>query len=143
MSKTQFAIDTFNNNFNCAQAVLTAFSDELGLDKVTALKVSTCFGGGMRCGEVCGAVTGALMAIGMKYGHYISDDIESKNNAYSKTSEFSNEFIAKNDSIICKKLLCYDLSQPEDLQKIKEQNLFRTICPKMISDAVEILEKIL
>jgi C_GCAxxG_C_C family probable redox protein len=115
MDKVQTAVTTFNNNFNCSQAVFSAFSEELGLDRATTLKIASCFGGGMQCGEVCGAVTGALMAIGLKYGQSLPDDIKSKENANAKAREFIAKFKAKNQTILCKELLGYYVSLPEDM----------------------------
>lgn len=143
MDRKQTAVDTFSNNFNCAQATFSAFAEDLGLEQATSYKVAACFGGGMRCGEVCGAVTGALMAIGLKYGHSTPEDLASKELANAKAVEFIERFKAKNDTILCKDLLCYNLSLPEDMQKAKELNLFATVCPRLIADAVEITEAIL
>jgi len=143
MDKIKSAHNVFASNFNCAQAVLSSFCEELGLDTETALKIATCFGGGMRCGELCGAVTGAQMAIGLKYGHYISDDLETKNNCYAKACEFNDKFKQKNGSLICRELLGYDARIPEQAQKIKELDLHNKLCPALIASAIEIAEEIL
>lgn len=143
MDRKQTAVDTFNSNFNCAQAVFSAFAPDLGLERPTALKIASCFGGGMRCGEVCGAVTGALMALGLKYGQSLSEDTEAKLQANAKASAFIELFKKKHGTILCKDLLGYNLSIPDDLQKIKEQNLFGTVCPRLVADATELAEQIL
>ena len=137
------ALDTFENSFNCAQAVFSSLSAELGLDRETSLKIASCFGGGMRCGEVCGAVTGALMAIGLKYGFYKTGDIQAKMKANEKAVEFIRQFKEKNRSILCRELLGYNLSKPEDMKKIQEKALFQTVCPKMVAEAVEIAERVI
>ncbi len=80
--------EIFMNNYNCSQVVLSLFCEELGLEKDIALKLSTGFGSGLRRGEVCGAVSGAIMAIGLKYGHYLKDDTDSKSKTYDLTEEF-------------------------------------------------------
>ena len=85
MTHTEKAIELFEQKFHCSQAVLAAFADELGLTEEQALKLGACFGGGMCKGEVCGACTGALMALGMKFGQFKKDDTESKN----KTNEIT------------------------------------------------------
>lgn len=143
MDKKQSAVETFHNNFNCSQSVFSVFAEELGLDRETALKIACCFGGGMRCGEVCGAVTGALMAIGLKHGHYKPEDSAAKADAYQKACLFTEQFKQKNKSIICKELLGCDLSLPEGQKAAAEQGLFATICPKMVEDAVEIAQNII
>jgi len=143
MSKADRASELFSNNFNCSQAVLTAFAADFGIDEELALKLGTQFGGGARNGEMCGAVSGALMVLGLKYGHYQADNIEQKSRAYSIASEYTRRFKDKNGSIVCRDLLGYDLTKPEDMACIKERNLFGEVCPKMIRSAVEVLEEIL
>lgn len=97
----------------------------------------------MRCGEVCGAVTGALMAIGLRYGYDQQNDVERKANANRLASQFMEKFKETNGSIICRELLSYDPSRTEDMQRIKELNLFKTICPQMVADAVKITQDII
>ena len=83
MSKIDTAVSGFKEGFNCAQSVLSAFSEELGLTRETALKIACPFGGGMaRQAETCGAVTGAFMVIGLKYGQASKADKASKNRTY-------------------------------------------------------------
>lgn len=141
--KKEEAVMLFKSGFNCSQAVIGVFAEEFGLDKSTALKIATSFGGGIRKGEVCGAVTGALMALGLKCGHCIEGDLETKNKAYSLTKEFIKKFEDKNETIICKKLLGYDVSKEDELKIVKEKGLLDCICPKLITDGVEILEEML
>lgn len=143
MNRKENALKIFGGEFNCSQAVFAAFSEDFGLDKETALKITTGFGGGVRKGEVCGAVSGAVMALGLKYGHSIENDLETKTKAYALTKEFNRRFEERNGSIVCKTLLGYNSSIPEELVIIKEKGLFDKICPKLITDAVEILEEIL
>ena len=78
MNHVDKALDLFKSKFHCSQAVFAAFSEELGLSEEQALKIGSCFGSGMRKGEVCGACTGALMVLGLKYGHSKVGDTESK-----------------------------------------------------------------
>ena len=143
MDKKERAINYFGRGYNCSQAVLAVFCEELGVNEETALKIATGFGGGMRQAEVCGAVTGALMVIGLKYGHFVEGDIASKEKAYALTKEFQERFKRSNNTVLCKELLEYDLSKPDDMALIKEKGLFQTICPEMIKDAVGILEEML
>lgn len=143
MNKKEKALSYFSNNFNCSQAVFATFATEMGIDEQLALKLATEFGGGARCGQMCGTVSGALMVLGLKYGHCHSDNSEEKSRAYSLAVEFNKRFCGKNNSIVCKDLLGYNLSIPEEMALIKEKNLFDTVCPKMITDAVEIVEQIL
>lgn len=142
MSRRDEALQIFDCGFNCSQAVLSVFCEQLNFDKDTALKISTGFGGGMRRGEVCGAVTGAIMVIGLKEGHFLEGDIESKGKTYELVKQFESRFEKLNESIICKQLLKYDLSVDAELVIIKEKGLFDSICPKVIKDAIDIIEEI-
>ena len=140
MNHTDKAQEYFSNNFNCSQAVFTTFATEMGIDEELALKIATQFGGGARKGEMCGAVSGALMELGLKYGHCHSDNAEEKAKAYQISEDFMNRFIQKNGTVVCRELLGYDLSEPEDMEKIIELNLFKTTCPEMIRCATEIVD---
>lgn len=143
MNKTDKALELFSNNFNCSQAVLTAFAPDFGLDEKLALKLGTSFGGGARNGEMCGAVSGALMVLGLKYGHFDAADSEQKSRAYSIAVEYTKRSKEANGSIVCRDLLGYDLSKPDEMACIKEKGLFVDVCPKAIKSAVEILESVL
>ena len=143
MTITEKASELFSNNFNCSQAVLTAYAPDFGLDEKLALMLGTQFGGGARNGEMCGAVSGALMVLGLKYGHYESENHEQKSRAYAIAAEYTKRFKELNGSIVCRDLLGYDLTKPDDMAYITEKNLFRTVCPEMIRSAVEVLEGII
>lgn len=131
------------NNFNCSQAVFTAYATELGLEEEVALKIATQFGGGARKGEMCGAVSGALMVLGLKYGHCHAEDMEEKGRAYQIAEDFMNRFITEKGTVVCRELLGYDVSKKEDMVKIKELNLFKTTCPEMIKCAAAIVEQMI
>ena len=141
MNHVEKAVEYYNNNFNCSQGVFTAFATELGIDEKLALRLGTNFGGGERKGELCGAVAGALMVLGLRCGHCDSEDTEGKSKAYRISEEFMNRFIAKNGSVVCRELLGYDLTKDEDI--IREKNLFNTICPEMVRTATEILDEMI
>ncbi|WP_296797217.1 C-GCAxxG-C-C family protein [uncultured Methanobrevibacter sp.] len=136
MTRIEEAVDLFDNGYVCSQAVFAVFCEEFGLSKSDAFKIGACFGSGMRQGEVCGACTGALMAIGLKYG----DD---KNVCNELSNRFFSEFKNENGSFICRDLLECDISTPEGVEKARNNNLFKEICPKMVASAVEITEKII
>ena len=142
-SKAEKSANYFKNGFNCSQAVLATFSTDFGISEEMALKIATQFGGGARKGEMCGAVSGALMVLGLKYGHYHYNALEEKENAYKIATDFMNRFIAKKGTVVCRELLEYDVSKPEDMIKIKEMDLFKTKCPEMIKCATEIVEQML
>lgn len=143
MNHVDKAVKYYSNNFNCSQAVFTTYATELGLDEETALKMSTQFGGGARKGEMCGAVSGALMVLGLKYGHSHAEDIEEKGKAYQIAEDFMNRFIAEKGTVVCRELLGYDVSKQEDVAKIKELDLFKTTCPEMIKCATAMVEQMI
>jgi C_GCAxxG_C_C family probable redox protein len=137
------AVEKFNNGFNCSQAVFSSYSEQFDLDYERALKVATGFGGGMRMGETCGAVTGAFMALGLKYGNTTTQDRQAKEKTYEMIIEFTNRFKTRNGSVICRELLGCDISTQDGREKAQNDGLFSTICPEMVKNAAEILEEIL
>jgi len=139
------ALFQFDNGFNCAQSVLYSFCDELNLDKDTALKLSCGFGGGMgRKGEICGAVTGGIIAIGTKYGKNSFGDKEDTEITYSKTQELMDIFINNYGTYICRKLIkdC-DLTTEIGQKKFNDLDLKNKVCKNCITCAVEFLEEVI
>jgi C_GCAxxG_C_C family probable redox protein len=96
-----------------------------------------------RMGATCGAVTGAFMVIGLKYGKARAEDEGARDKTYKVVREFVNRFQSHQGSIICKELFGYDLSNPQEGETAKEKGLFDTLCPQLVRDATEILEEIL
>ena len=144
MSKKEAALSYFDKGFSCSQSVFAAYAEDLGLDRETALRIAGGFGGGMgRKAETCGAVSGALMAIGLKYGATNADDKESKEKAYALVREFIDRFEAQHGSIVCKELLDWDISTPAGHEVAKYKKLFSTLCPIYVESAAEIVEKML
>ncbi len=144
MNKKEAAMKLFSQDkFNCAQSVFGVFAEELGIDRDTALKCAAGFGGGMRCGEVCGAVTGALMALGLRFGSSTPCDADGKQRGNAKAMEFITRFQQAHGTLLCKDLLGYNPGIPEDVQKINELGLHDTVCPKAIESAAEIAEDII
>jgi C_GCAxxG_C_C family probable redox protein len=131
----------FSQNFNCAQSVFVIFAPQLGLDEHQALKIASPLGGGVaRRGQVCGAVTGALMALGLAHG---ADTPAGKEDAYRLGEEFMQLFEARHATILCRELLDLDISTPEGLQQAREKGLFNSLCPLYVGDAVEIVQEML
>ena len=144
-SKSEVALAKFGEGFSCSQSVFYSFCDELQFDKNTALKLACGFGGGMgRKGEVCGAVSGGILVIGIKYGRGEKDDSTAKELTYAKTRELMNQFAGKHGTCICRQLLngC-DLGTEEGQKQFKENDLLNNACKPCVQSAVEILEKIM
>ena len=143
MEHVNKALDLFESKFNCAQAVFASFSQELGLDEKQALKIGGCFGSGMRKGEVCGACTGALMVLGLKYGQSEVGDRESKLKSDDLCIRFLEKFESLNGSYICNELLNCDIRTKEGVEYAVKNNLFTEFCPKMVESATLIVEDLI
>ena len=143
MERTEIAKNYFAQKCHCSQAVLASFSDVLGITEETTLKFGSCFGGGMRKGEVCGACTGALMALGMKFGMSEVGDFKNQQIADGYARRFLDEFAKQNGSYLCRDLLKRNLASEEERQKAREEGLFASVCPKMIESAVCIAEQMI
>jgi C_GCAxxG_C_C family probable redox protein len=135
---------THAEGFSCAQALLAVYGPELGVDRDTALKIAGGFGSGIaRMAGTCGAVTGACMLIGLVHGMVKKGDLQQKEISYQIVQEFARRFKARNKTTVCSELMGVDVSTPEGFEAAKEKKIFRTICPKYIRDAAEILEELL
>ncbi len=144
MSKQDDAVNKFCDGLSCSQAVLSTYGIEYGLDTELALKIATGFGGGLaRQGGTCGAVTGAVMVIGLNRGSLSSADREAKEETYRAIREFLQRFERECGSTICRELLGCDISQPSGYARAREQNLFQTHCPGYVGSAMGILEEII
>jgi len=144
MTNTQKALIRFQRGFNCAQSVLSAFGPSLGLNRKLCLKIGAPLGAGMgRRQEVCGAVTGAFMVIGLARGNDRAEDELAKETAYELADEFANRFISRNGSISCRELLGCDMNTDEGWKHIQENKLFETLCANLVRDAVAVLEELL
>jgi len=142
--KPKKAAGLFSEGFSCSQAVFTAFSADFGLDRATSLRISQPFGGGMaHLGEVCGAVAGAFMVIGLKHGRTEAEDLEARDRTYTKMREFVARFRGLHGAIRCPRLIGLDLGTEEGMRLAREKNIFQTLCAKYVEDAAEIVEEIL
>ena len=139
------AIEKFDNGFNCSQSVLFSFCEELKIEKDIALKLACGFGGGMgRKGEVCGTVTGGIMAIGLKYGNDSNGGIEKIELTRLKTRELMDNFTKIHGTYLCRKLLDdNDLNTEVGKNKFKELDLKNKVCKQCMSTVINYLEQII
>jgi C_GCAxxG_C_C family probable redox protein len=137
------AVERFSEGFSCSQATFSAFAPGFGVPDETALRIASAFGGGIgRRGHVCGAVTGALMALGLARGH--ADNTEaSKSETYAMVDEFTRRFEAEYGSLICRTLLGHAIDTPEGMQAARDSGAFKTVCPGLVSGAAAIVEALL
>jgi C_GCAxxG_C_C family probable redox protein len=135
------AVSVFGQSFNCAQSVFSAFAAQYGLPEKTALRLASPFGGGMaRRGEVCGAVSGGLLVLGLARG---AETPAGKDEIYRLSQEFMRRFAAGRGSIICRELLGCDISTPEGWLEAKRTGKTTNLCPLLVREAAEIVQVLL
>ncbi len=146
MTEKQKAKELFLEGYNCAQAVFVAFCHRFNMDEETAKKVSAGLGGGVgRMREVCGAVSGAAMALGSVVAATDGSDAESKQKNYELIREFADRFKKRNTTIICRELLELKINmestaKPEDRT---HEYYKKRPCLKMVEDAAEIVAELI
>jgi C_GCAxxG_C_C family probable redox protein len=133
----------FLDGYACSQAILSEYGPLFGLDRETALRVSAGFAGGMRRGKTCGAVAGAVMALGLKFCGPCPEKPEDRKRAYDAVQEFMAKFAGEYGCVECRDLLGVDISTAEGLQAAKEKNLFESVCPEFVAYAAELLENMM
>jgi C_GCAxxG_C_C family probable redox protein len=141
--RPKHAKQRFLKSMNCSQAVLETYAEEMGLSVENARKVASAFAGGMGMGAECGAVTGALMVIGMKHGKIADKDAAADKETFSRVAKLVEDFKKEHGDISCSNLLGTDMGTPEGVKKAGDQGLFTSQCPKFVETASEILERIL
>jgi C_GCAxxG_C_C family probable redox protein len=144
MTKSDEAGVMFGKRFTCSAAVFSAFSEDLGLDPEAAKKIACGFGAGIaKTGNMCGAVSGAIMVIGLKYGKIVADDDAATEKTRALVRQFIHDFTVKNGSVNCTELLGYNLGIPEEFAQARDTGLFMTKCTPLVRDAADILERLL
>lgn len=139
------ARELFLSGYNCAQAVLCAFEDVTGLERGTALRLASSFGGGLgRMREVCGAVSGAAMVLGLVKGSADPADHAAKTAHYRLVQAFARRFSELNGSIICRELLQgAAVRQGNDPEQRTAEYYKKRPCPELVAQAAEILDEML
>jgi C_GCAxxG_C_C family probable redox protein len=143
-TRTDIATTRFLSGYNCAQSVLNSFRDETGLNEDLALKIATGLGAGMgRKQEVCGAVTGGILVLGLRHGRGSTDDHSATEQTYLRTRELMDRFAAKHGSCLCRELLPgYNLSTQEGLRRAKADDMINKVCRSCVQTVVEILGEV-
>jgi C_GCAxxG_C_C family probable redox protein len=147
MTRVEKALARHTSGFGCAQCVASVFAEELGVDEITAQKMALGLGGGIgRQGEVCGALSGAILVLGMKYGVSSMDGEANKiakNLVYDLDQKVTQQFRERTGAIRCNEILGFDMNDAAARAIATEKGIFATRCNKCIQDSVEILEKML
>ncbi len=120
----------------CAQCTLVPWAEALGYDEDELMRMAAAFAGGMFRGDTCGAVVGALMALGLAYGDDPALTAE-------KTAQFQAAFLERFGSTTCRDILGYDLSQPGELEKARESGRMLTACAEFVRFASETLQELM
>ncbi len=142
MNNVERTVDLFLSGSICTQAILTVFGEAYGLDLETAGKLARPFGGGMgHLGRTCGAVTGAVIVLGLALDH--QDEGRARKDSFARVQELFQQFEALHGTTDCRSLLGADISTDEGWQKAREQKLFGKVCPAYVRDAAMALEKLL
>lgn len=144
MTHKERAEQLLHQQYHCSQALFGAFAQDFEIDLKTALKISTCFGGGMRQGGTCGCITAAMLVLGMALGFHDSLDRELEVYGNQKTTEFIRLFTEKMEGMVnCRDILGKDISKPEEMALIRKEGLIFQKCPRAINISIEILEDML
>jgi len=141
----QKAMALFKEGYNCSQSVVLAFEDVHHMDRETAAKLASSFGGGLgRMREVCGAVSGMAMVAGLLWGYDSPTDYEGKTEHYAKIQELATKFTEVNGSIVCKELLGLEQKEGSHVpEKRTEEYYKKRPCGELVGIAAALLEEYL
>jgi C_GCAxxG_C_C family probable redox protein len=144
MNKVDLAFRRLKTGYSCSQSVFSVFADDLGLDREISLKVSSAFGGGIAgMGETCGAVTGALMALGLRYGSAVASRKHEEKEINRYAEAFLDRIKSETGAVACRDILSVDLGQPGALKIAEEKGLFEKRCTPYIGRVVRLVDDIL
>ncbi len=143
MMEKQAVAEQFMKGFDCSQVVLSECADKLGIKREEANRMAAAFGGGMGIGETCGAVVGAMIALGIKYGHFDEENMSQKDEMNSVRAQFISKFAEKYGSCSCRNLLGHDLSVPGEFERVLVEGLLFDFWPRVVSGPFIILEDLL
>ncbi len=144
MDKSQRAAGYMKIGYNCSQAIVKTYAEDVGLNEEEIVKMASVLGGGIgMTGHVCGAVSGAALVLGAKFGSTDNTKLESKDKAYKKGRELLERFTAENKSILCSEILGYDISSKEGLMQARKSGVFIQKCPGFVASAARILQAII
>lgn len=141
----EYAVQLFKEGYNCSQAVIGAYCDELGMDLEAALRLASSFGGGMgRLREVCGAVSSMFMIAGLKYGYVDPRDEALKQKHYRLIQKLSQKFKQENGSIVCRELLGLDIHHDIPTPEARTKGYYKKRpCVECVKSAAEIIDELL
>ena len=142
MASSEDVIRLYNEGYDCAQCILKAMSGKVDFDEDTALKAVSSMSMGLLEGSVCGALLGALAVIGLKYGSSTPEP-SSKGIVIVKRAQLLMEFRKKYNGVTCPEIMGVDVRKDEDNLRAYKEGIYEHFCPKMASDILEILNRII
>ncbi len=138
------AVAFYQQGYTCAQSILASFARRYGLQQDLAFRIGEPFGAGTSCtGDMCGAVTGAILVLGLQYGSILNSDDAARSRTYQRVHDLIHRFQEVHGSIQCTDLLGYNLSDPEQFQTVWRKGLFIQLCPIFVRDVAQILSELL
>ncbi len=144
MKKEEIAVKQFKSGYNCAQSMIYSFAEELGIDKSIALKLASGFGGGLGLtGNVCGAVTGGVLILGLMFGRGENEDKLKQQKTYQYVRDFIEKFKVKYGTIECKNLIDnINLLTEEGNKRFRESKMIDKCC-EYVENANKIIQEII
>ena len=140
-NKTELALELYDAGFSCSQSVFGAFCESYGLERKTGLRLSNGLAGGVQQADICGAVSGAALVVGLKHGQFEAADKNSRQHCNKMVREFLAEFKKRHGCTGCRELLGLDASTQEGRAEGLKRDLFKTVCRGLITSAAGILEE--
>lgn len=143
MERHEAAVNQFMEGYRCSQSVLAVFAEDFGMDRELARKISLPLAGGSGVGGECGAISGAYLVLGLKYGFAHPGDAEGAGIMMSKVDEFVEKFKSLHGQIDCPRLIGLDIFSDQGHREFVENNIKATTCARLVRDSVKILEEII
>jgi C_GCAxxG_C_C family probable redox protein len=144
MTHKEKAKQLYNEGYHCAQALVGAYADDFGYNPQNVMKLSTCFGSGMRHGGLCGCISSALMICGMVYGGKDPFDNELEIHGNKMAEKFFERFKEKTGGkFLCCELLDADISTPDGMAKAHTDGRTKKICPQLLDISIDVLDELL
>jgi C_GCAxxG_C_C family probable redox protein len=144
MNRAETAADYMRSGLNCAQSIVKAFASELAVDEDLAVRMTASLGAGLgRSGYVCGALSGAALVIGARFGNSDPADTAARDKAYALTDALLERFEKEHRTVLCRNLISFNLKDPEELLRARDEGVFVNRCPVFVLSAAKILEQIL
>ena len=138
------AEELFREGFMCSQAVLMAFARTLEMNEPQAARVASAFGAGMaRHGWTCGAVTGALMAVGLHAGHATAEDAPAKDDVLARAQALVARFEERHGATACRQLVGANMLDAAERQAASDRGVFKTLCPQLVRTAASLVDEAL